>query len=244
MSATRQERPPRYSPGTGPEGWHNPAGKSIREIIYGMMDGIVSTLGFLMALLGALVERNIILIAVFSGMLAGGISMGFGGYLATKSQVEFFNNEIQREEREIKELPHIERREIEAIYKAKGFKDEELRLVVDRITSDEEVWLDVMMREELGLVKESFDEPKRVGMALAISYMVGSFAPIIPFLIDLGETSLYLSFLFGIITLAIVGWYRARITGKGVLSVIEVVLVGVIAATLGYIIGIAIQTVI
>jgi VIT1/CCC1 family predicted Fe2+/Mn2+ transporter len=209
-----------------------------------MMDGIVSTLGFLMALMGAVIDRNLIVIAVFSEMVAGGISMGFGGYLSTKAQVEFFKNQIRRERREIKELPHVERREIEEIYKAKGFKGEELRMVVDRITSDEEVWLDVMMREELGLVKEAFDDPKGVGISMAISYIVGAIAPIIPFLIYVGTTSLYLSFIFGIITLAIVGWYRARITGKGILSVIEVVLIGVIAASLGYIIGIAIRTMI
>jgi len=240
MSAPERGTPSKFEPGTGPREWHNPSGKRIREVLYGMMDGVVSTLGFLMGLYGATVNPGFVLLAALSATLAGAISMGLGGYLASKAQIEFFMSEFEREKREIEELPHIERREIEDIYRAKGFEGEELRMVVDRITANKEVWLEVMMSEELGLVKESFDEPKDAGVLLAISYVIGSFFPIIPFLLYLGGATIYISFLLGVLTLVVLGWYRARVTKKGLSSLIEVVIIGIIAAVIGYLIGIAI----
>jgi len=244
MSTSEKKRLPKYRPGTTREGWHNPSGKRVREILYGMMDGTVSTLGFLMGLYGATVNAGFVLLAALSATLAGAISMGLGGYLASKAQIEFFMSQFEREKREIEELPHVERREIEEIYKAKGFEGDELRIVVDRITSDKEIWLDVMMSEELGLVKESFDEPKDAGMLLAISYIIGSFVPILPFLFFMGGATIYISFLLGVLTLAVLGWYRARVANKGLMSLVEVVIIGIIAAIIGYLIGIAIGSIV
>lgn len=240
MIVQNRERPSKYKPGTTREGYHNPAGKRIREILYGMMDGSVSTLGLLMGLAGATVDSGFILIAALSAALAGSISMALGGYLASKAQIEFFLSEFERERKEIKELPHIERREIEEIYRAKGFDGDELKMVVDRITSDEEVWLDVMMSEELGLVKESFDDPRDAALMLALSYMIGSIVPTIPFFVYIGSMTYYLSFLFGVVLLVFLGWYRVKVTKKGIMSLIEVVLIGVVAAMIGYGIGIGI----
>jgi VIT1/CCC1 family predicted Fe2+/Mn2+ transporter len=244
MSAPEKKRSRKCRPGVGEKEWHNPSGKKIREILYGMMDGVVGTVGFLMGLFGATVDIGFVFVAALSATLAGAISMGLGGYLASKAQIEFFVSEFEREKREIKELPHIERREIEEIYRAKGFEGDELRMVVDRITSDEEVWLEVMMIEELGLVKESFDDPKEAGMLLAISYVIGSFAPILPFLFYMGDVTFYLSFVFGVLALVVLGLYRARVTKKGWMGLVEVVLIGVIAAVIGYLLGIAIGSII
>lgn len=244
MSTPGKKRPPKYRPGTTREGWHNPAGKKVREVLYGMMDGVVSTLGFLMGLYGATVNSGFVLLAALSATLAGAISMGLGGYLASKAQIEFFMSQFEREKREIEELPHIERREIEEIYRAKGFEGEELRMVVDRITSDKEIWLDVMMSEELGLVKESFDDPRDAGMLLAVSYIVGSFVPIIPFLFFMGGATIYISFLLGVLTLVVLGWYRAKVANKGWMSLVEVVIIGIIAAVIGYLLGIAIGSIV
>ena len=209
-----------------------------------MMDGVVSTVGLLMGMYGATVSSGLVLIAAISATLAGAVSMGFGGYLASKAQIEFFLSEFERERKEIRELPHIERREIEEIYRTKGFDGDELKIVVDRITSDEKVWLDVMMSEELGLVKESFDDPMDAGLMLSLSYTMGSILPIIPFVFYMGDVTFYASFVLGVVALSFLGWYRIRVTRKGITSMIEVVLLGVVAAVVGYIIGIAIGAVI
>ena len=87
------------------EAWHSPKGKLIREVIYGATDGLVTSLGFVIGVFGALHDSRIILITGTAGATAGALSMGFSAYISSKSQMEFFLAEIEREGREMKEMP-------------------------------------------------------------------------------------------------------------------------------------------
>lgn len=98
---------------------HIPWAKSIREVIFGMNDGLVSTLSFLAGVSGAVMESRIILIAAFAEMFAGAASMFSGEYLSVKSQREYFESEIEREKKEVETVPELEREELRDIYRKK-----------------------------------------------------------------------------------------------------------------------------
>ncbi len=72
------------------ENWHSPGGRAIRDIVFCVNDGIVSTIGFLVGIAGAFASRRMCFVAGLAEVLAGSVSMFFGGYLSTKSQQEFF----------------------------------------------------------------------------------------------------------------------------------------------------------
>src|SRR5687767_10293915 len=86
------------------EDWHTPTGRVIREIIFGVNDGLVTTIGFLAGVTSSIAHGRYILLAGIAEVVAGAISMALGAYLATKSQREFFHSEIEQEKWEIDKM--------------------------------------------------------------------------------------------------------------------------------------------
>ena len=163
------------------EGWHSPKGRSIREVVFGMHDGLITTIGFLSGVTAASASLRVIVIAGLAEAFAQTLSMGFGGYLSTKSEREFYQREVDRERFEIETMPEKELEEVREIYRKKGFPEDEVEMVVKRLTGNKELWLKTMMVEELGLVEESFDRPVKVGVLIGASSFVGAFLPILPY---------------------------------------------------------------
>ena len=83
------------------EDWHTPKGRQIREVVFGMNDGLVSTVGFVAGVTGSIKDSRIVFLTGMAAIVAGAVSMFLGAYLASKSQKEFFEMEIAREKREI-----------------------------------------------------------------------------------------------------------------------------------------------
>ena len=82
-------------------------------------------------------------------MIAGAISMSLGTYISTKSQIEFYKREVKREREDMERLPKLERSHVKEIYRGKGFSGAELEKIVDKLTSNKRIWLDVLVNEEL-----------------------------------------------------------------------------------------------
>src|SRR5207249_10537180 len=128
--------------------------------MFGVNDGLVSTMGFVAGATGALMQGHLVLLAGIASVVAGALAMGLGAYLASKSQREFFESERAREHREIEEVPEDERKEIRDIFAQMGFLPDEVEMIVRRITSNKDLWVRFMMREELGILRS---EERRVG---------------------------------------------------------------------------------
>jgi len=220
------------------ESWHKKV--NVREIVFGFNDGSISTLALLAGVTGGALARGQILVAGLSGVIAGAISMAIGAYISSKSEIEHHQSEIEREKQEIEELPEIEREEIRQIYVKKAdFTEEELSLIVNRITGDKKTWLDSMMKEELGLFEERFESPVKVGLIMLIAFMAGGLVPIIPFLlISIPQTSFLTASIVTFASLFTIGVWKTTFTNKHwLLSGAEMVLVGILAAVIPYLIG-------
>src|SRR6266849_5964982 len=124
---------------------------SIRDFVFGFGDGINTSLGIVAGVGGADVSSSIIILAAIVAMFTGAKAMAVQNYLAVKSQRQILHSEIEREKWEMENVPGAERREIEDVYKAKGFTGTELENIVNKITADKKVWLDTMLTEELKL---------------------------------------------------------------------------------------------
>ena len=213
-------------------------GKTIREILLGMSDGVITTLAFVAGVTGVIHENHIILLTALAGISAGTISMFFSAYLSLKSQKELFDKELERETREVEEVPEIEKNEIKEIYKKKGFKGKELEMIVTRITSDKKLWIKSMMEEELRLFPEDMGRPLWIATIIGVSYFIGSFIPLSPFIIFPSSYALISSIVTTIIVMFVIGAIKSRYGYRNWLrSGIESTAIIMVATLLCYAIG-------
>jgi len=228
------------------EEWHGSGIESIRNVIYGVNDGLTATLGVLAGVGGATVNPRVVLIGGLSAMVASGVSMAGGAYLASKSQREVFEGQLAREAAEIEAMPDLERAELVRIYRSKGLTSDEAATIVGRITQDKKVWLETQAREELGLDKTHFENPTREGVVAGISTLIGGAIPVVGYLIGRllladsihGFGALVIAFIFSAAFLFAIGSARSFFTGKGgVRSGVEMLVVGSFVAALTYGVG-------
>ena len=228
------------------ETWHTPKGKAIREVIFGMNDGLVTTIGFLAGVTGSIAQIRYILLAGLAEIIAGAISMAIGAYLATKSQREFFHSEIEQERWEIERMPEKEAQEIRDIYGGMGFNRTEQDMVVKRIMADKNLLLRFMTREELGLFEEHLDEPIQIGLVMGGSFLLGSLPPILPyFFVSSAGGALSIAVLLSIVFLFTAGVIKTWLTRVNPLrSGLEMMLLGMVACIVGYGMGLLVEKVI
>ena len=203
----------------------------LREAVFGFNDGIVSTFAVVAGLFGGAVMSSTILLAALATLVGGAFSMGLGTYLGNKSERDLYLSEVAREKREMKEVPEIERQEIREIYSAKGFKGDLLEKVVTVITSDDKLWLETMMREELGF-GDPPDHPIKYGLTMSASFTIGSLIATAPyFFAGENESLFYTSMITSLVGLVIIGWFKTYFTQKHPLvSIVETLIVALLAS--------------
>src|SRR2546425_8967299 len=168
------------------ERWHVRGTGWIGDAIYGVNDGLGAVFGIVSGMAGYTGGSEVVLAAGLAGTLASALSIGAGAYLASKSEREVYESEVQRERAEIEEDPHEELLELELFYQLKGFEPEEARAMAERIQKEPKQFLRTLVHEELGLSEETFPNPWRSTLSATVSTAIGGFIPIIPFFFTVG----------------------------------------------------------
>ncbi|MBK6949112.1 MAG: VIT1/CCC1 transporter family protein [Haliscomenobacter sp.] len=211
------------------------------ELVYGGIDGSVTTFAVVAGAVGANLDSAVILILGFANLLADGFSMSVGAYLSNKSELDNFHRHEKIEYWEVEHLPEMERNEVREIYAAKGFEGELLEKVVDVICSDRDRWVDTMMKEELGMMKEERSSFK-IGLVTFMAFLAVGLIPLLVYVWDFiagfpGNLFLTASLLTAI-AFAVIGLLKTYVTEtsrwRGIL---ETLALGVIAAAVSYFVG-------
>ena len=211
---------------------------NIRDFILGFQDGLVNTLGLVLGVASAVQRSSIVLISGLVTTFAESVSMAAVAYTSTKAAHEFYESQLEREKKEIKEIPHMEVQEVKDIYYRKGFRGKQLESIVKKITSNKNLWLKTMMAEELKLLPEDYEKPIKSTFVVGLSAIIGSLIPVIPFFIFDVKLGMAYALVLSIITLFIVGAVKAKVTiGNWKKSGIEMAIVGTLAALVGYLVG-------
>ncbi|MFA5115052.1 MAG: VIT1/CCC1 transporter family protein [Candidatus Omnitrophota bacterium] len=221
------------------EEWHTSKGRIIRDVVYAIDTGLVTTVSFLAGVSVSLVTRNKVVLAGVIQVIAGVTAIFFGSYISTKAQKHFFENQIEREKREIEEDPGKETGEIRTIFAQMNFTPEEQEVAVRRITSDKELWLKFMIQEEIGITPGFIDKPLEIGLISAFSFFIGALPAVLPFFIfkDVPH-ALAVSALTVLVFLFAMGVAKTRITRMHWLaSGIETLLIGAVSCSLGFFLG-------
>jgi vacuolar iron transporter family protein len=209
---------------------HPHEGGWLRDVVFGLYDGLVTTLVFIMAVSGV-AHTHLVLIAL-GEMLAGGVSMALGGYLSARTALEVLEQRIATERHEIKHEPEEERAELRAIYRRKGLSGALLERVVQQLTANDERWLHSMVRDELGVVEDERERPWRQGVLVGGAFMAGALIPILPFFTPVPWPQVW-AYVLTALTALVLGKVKARYTLKGALrnslEMLGIVTVGTIA---------------
>jgi len=188
---------------------HPHRGDWLREIVFGLNDGLVTTLVFIMAVSEVAPAR--LLLVVLGEVLAGGVSMALGGYLAARTAKQILDQRIAIERYEIEHEPEEERAELVAIYQNKGFTGPLLQRVVSHLTADRDRWHRAMVHDELGVVEETHIHPWLQGVQIGFSFVVGGLIPTIPVLLSLPQARWWAYGLTALTAVAL-GAVKARYT--------------------------------
>src|SRR3954469_22030512 len=192
---------------------HIPGGRSLRDLVFGANDGLVAAFAVVSGVHGAAVSTRIILLAGLAELIGGTIAMGLGAFLAVKSEREFILSEREREEREVREFPEEERKEVRTIFARKGFRGQALEQMVAHVTADPVFWVDTMMTEELGLSAVPTVAPFRSGLVVAAAYALGAAFPVIPYALPIAiQTAFALSVGFTLSALFVAGALKTPLT--------------------------------
>ncbi len=220
------------------ERWHKRGGGWIGDAIYGANDGLGAVFGIVSGVAGATGSSQTVLIAGLAGMLASALSMGSGAYLATKSEREIYQAELDRERKEIEEDPEEEKEELALMYMLKGFTDEEARSLAERLAEKPEQFLSTLAHEELGLSEGNFPTPVLSAVSAAISTGLGALIPIIPFFFLTGFAAVLWAAGISLVAHFAIGAAKTLITGRSVfVSGMEMTIVGAVEAAITYSLG-------
>ncbi|EXJ58615.1 hypothetical protein A1O7_06042 [Cladophialophora yegresii CBS 114405] len=217
------------------------SGWVVSDAILGLSDGLTVPFA-LTAGLTALGDTRVVILGGIAELIAGAISMGLGGYVGAKSEVESFNATARSCSQLMLHEPETARDLVREYFEQFGLSAKDTTRVVDHIRASAPMFKEFLMQNHFQAAKPETNRPYLSALTLALSYFVGGFIPLIPYFVvarddvlaglwwSIGLMALVL-LIFGYVKTGVVrGWtgrdnYRACTAGAG-----QMLIVGIIAA--------------
>lgn len=214
-----------------------PNGRSnLRDVIYGAIDGAVTTFAIVAGVVGAELSTKVIMALGIANVLADGFSMAAGNYSGTKAELDDARRLRDVEERHIRLAPEGERAELRAILAEKGLEGDVLDAAVKAIAANKKNWIDMMLVEEYGLSPvDPF--PMRAATATFLAFLMAGMVPLLPYLFGAEDAFRWSIVMTGFTFFAVgalksiwslAAWWR---------SGIETLMIGGAAAAIAYVVG-------
>lgn len=220
-----------------------PTHNYLRDWIYGGIDGSVTTFAVVSGVAGAELSPWIILVLGFANLFADGFSMAASNFLGTKAELDDWRRLEAIENRHIDLAPEGEREEVKQIFQLKGFEGEDLRRMVDLVTSDRQRWIRTMLTEEYGLPSE-IRSPGIAAISTFTAFVVCGLVPLLPYLLKVPQ-SLTVSMIMTATVFFAIGSVKSKwSTSSWWQSGLTTFLVGAIAASLAYAAGLLFASVV
>jgi VIT1/CCC1 family predicted Fe2+/Mn2+ transporter len=211
----------------------------LSDAVLGAIDGCVTTFAVVAGAGGGGFSRAVIIVLGAANLVADGLSMAVGNYQAARTRRQTVETARQTEERHVDEVPQGEREEVRQIFAAKGFAGETLEKVVDVITADRTVWIDTMLKEEIG-VHPLTPPPSTAALVTFCAFVASGSIPLLPFLLPGMPVAdaFWASAMATAIAFLAIGGARGRLLGASALrSAGSTLMTGGAAAALAYLIA-------
>ncbi|MBZ9627886.1 VIT family protein [Psychroflexus sp. CAK1W] len=213
----------------------------LRAAVLGANDGIISTASLAIGVTTASLTRDPILLATTAGVVAGALSMAAGEYVSVSSQTDVEKADIEREKKELEEMPELELQMLAKIYEERGLKKETALKVAKELTANDA--LGAHVRDELGINDINQAKPIQAALTSCIAFAFGGALPLLVTIFAPMDSMEYYLYGFTIISLIILGAISAKTGGSGIpKAILRIVIWGSIAmglsALVGYLFGV------
>ncbi len=211
----------------------------VRDFVFGMQDGLVSNLGLVLGVWQGGGGKYAILLAGMASMVAGAFSMSAGSYLSAKSQREVYEQEIRKAKNTLKKFPRKALREMKKILCSEQFDDDEVRALLNHFEHHNQATFTTnYIQKKVGLSEERLDFPFKNAVTMFFSFIIGSLFPLLPFVFLANGRAATLAITLTVLALFMVGWAKTVYTKLNWLkSGMEIVVVGLGAGFIGYLVG-------
>ena len=220
-----------------------------KEVIYGALDGVVTTFAVVAGFSGAALSNEtatqlsflIVLLFGLANLFADGASMGLGNFLSVRSEQDQYRVARAGEVTELRNNTENEYDETIVLLEQKGFSSEDATTLANIYKHNETYWADFMMTHEHEMPDPRGENPFLTGLATFLSFIAFGGIPLLPFIIYTEATPAF-AFTLSVIgtfgALVILGLLKWRVVGSQLgKSLFEVVTVGGVAAILAYLVG-------
>ncbi len=210
----------------------------LSEIILGGQDGLVNVAGVILGLAAATNDTRIIIAGGLAATFAESISMAAVAYTSTLADKDYYSAEVKHQKEQIKQAPEIKRGQVARLFQSWGFKGTILDEVVAHMTQNDGHWAELLVANDLKL--QPVEENGLLGdsILVGVSAVIGSFIPLWPFFFFPPDMAIWLGLLCTAVTLYAVGVIKAKLTvGKPSRSGLQMLVIGMLAALVGYAIG-------
>jgi vacuolar iron transporter family protein len=218
-------------------------GGGARAAVFGISDGLVTNVSLVLGIAGANPGGTIVRLAGVAGLIAGSFSMAAGEYLSMTAQRELMQRELEVERRALERHPKGEAAELRGMYVRRGIDPSVADDMVNEVMQDPELALETHAREELGISTQTLGSPWQAAAASFVTFAVGAFIPLLPWLIGSGTAAIVASVVLSAVAAVVVGVVLARFTERPALpSALRQLAVTAIAAGVTFGVGRAIGT--
>lgn len=221
-------------------------GYYIKSIVYGGIDGIVTTFAVVTGSAGAGLSAGVIIILGFANLIADGISMAVGDYLSTKSESEFTTQQKEKHKQKLEENPEQEKKQTISLFLNKGFSKQDSEKLAQTFSHNPKAWLDFKLKEELEMNEED-SSPINNAFTTFFSFLFFGFMPLLIYVISLvafieDTTKLIISIILTGSTMFLLGALKSIFSTKHWMrSGFEILLLGGIAAVAAYGVGVLLR---
>ncbi|WP_339840149.1 VIT family protein [uncultured Maribacter sp.] len=208
----------------------------LRAAVLGANDGILSTASLVIGVAAASTTREPVILAGVAGLVAGALSMAAGEYVSVSSQEDLESADLDRERRELEEMPEEELLELAKIYEERGL-DENLALqVAEQLTAHDA--LGAHARDELGINEITQANPLLAALSSGASFIFGGALPVLVAYFGSLEYMEYVQYIFAVVFLALLGAIAAKAGGSNVWkAILRISFWGTVAMVITALIG-------
>jgi vacuolar iron transporter family protein len=227
----------------------SPLAEYFKEVIYGGIDGIITTFAVVAGFAGAAASTDstmqltfmVVLLFGMANLFADAASMGLGNFLSVRSEKDLYIATRNKEERSMKNNPADEKAKTMSIMLEKGFNQEDAKTLVAIYEKNHDYWTDFIMNHRLEMSDPRGTNPALTGLATFMSFMVFGVIPLLPFLL-IPEGTVSTVFTYSIIgtfgALIMLGLFKWQIVKESIWAALfEVTMVGGVAAVIAYAVG-------
>jgi vacuolar iron transporter family protein len=214
----------------------------VREFIFGIQDGLISTVGLLAGVQGATESNMVVMITGLTAMFAGAVSMAAGSYLSSSAEKEIFAKELRDAQELAEREPYLAAEGLLNALSQEGLKKEQSYRLVKLLAQEKGVFLRTFQEKVFGLGTAEINRPLQAALVMGLSFVLGALIPLLPYLLLTGIKALYLSIVLAALTLFSVGVLKGSLAAKPLFaSGLEFFFIAVGASLFGYLIGLVVQ---